>query len=410
MVLLDAAAATVERDRLIVGTFDHGTGPAARCAAELVEREALRLGLRSVAGRADVAPVGEAALRDARWAFLHRIAGTEAARVATAHTQDDQVETVLMRILRGAGTRGLAGLYAETDILRPLLRTTRRELVSYARARGLTWIEDPSNATPQYLRNRVRHDLLPALRRVRPTIDDELLAFARKAARWRADVEACIASDSIRRLSDGSGIDVSAASFSPGPTASASAARLLWPAIAASIGLVLDRRAIERLAAFTPSAQVGQRVQLSGGWEVIRGRDDFQLRSAQSTELRATAATIALSDSTRYGDWSFTLGSDRLEESDLGTDVWSAWLPADRPLTVRPWHAGDAMVCRSGGSPRKVKRLLSDAGVTGHHRTGWPVVLAGDQIVWIPGVRRTEAATARPGRPGLPFVCEYIHR
>ena len=68
------------------------------------------------------------------------------------------------------------------------------------------------------------------------------------------------------------------------------------------------------------------------------------------------------------------------------------------------------MRVRDGEAPRKVKRFLSDAGVTGHERAGWPVVLAGDQIVWIPGIRRGKAATARSGRPGLAFVCEYINR
>jgi len=71
----------------------------------------------------------------------------------------------------------------------------------------------------------------------------------------------------------------------------------------------------------------------------------------------------------------------------------AAWLPTDRPLSVRIWEAGDAMVS-NGATPRKVKHFLSDAGVTGHERTAWPVVLAGDQIIWIPGVRRSDGVTA----------------
>jgi tRNA(Ile)-lysidine synthase len=68
------------------------------------------------------------------------------------------------------------------------------------------------------------------------------------------------------------------------------------------------------------------------------------------------------------------------------------------------------MVGGDGKPGRKVKCLLSDAGVTGHERSGWPVVLAGDQIVWVPGIRRGNAATARSGRPGLAFICEYVNR
>ncbi|MGZ8457998.1 MAG: ATP-binding protein, partial [Gemmatirosa sp.] len=111
MVLLDAACA-VARDRLAgVATFDHGTGPHARAAVRRVRRAAVRRGLPVLAGRADLPDAGEAAWRAARWRFLRRAARRlGATTVATAHTRDDQIETVAMRVLRGAGPPGLAGL------------------------------------------------------------------------------------------------------------------------------------------------------------------------------------------------------------------------------------------------------------------------------------------------------------
>jgi len=401
MVLLDAAAASIPRERLTVATFDHGTGAAATAAQALVARTAAALGLRCVVGAADRVLTTEAELRDARWRFLRDVGAPEGAAVVTAHTADDQVETVLMRVLRDAGARGLAGLYAASDIVRPLLRFTRREVARYARARAVVWIDDPSNASRQYLRNRLRHDVLPALRAARPTIDDELLAAARDAARWRDEVEAFVAEQvSMRTLVGGGGLDVGAASLAG---FSCEELSILWTAIAARVGLALDRRGTARLSAVTGLNRVGSRVQLSGGWEVIRSRDAFQFRASghrrPSEELLGSSRTVS------WGSWSF-----RPVGSDVGADSWSAWLPVDRPLRVRPWRAGDAMPGRDGQPARKVKRLLSDAGITGHERAGWPVVLAGDQIVWIPGIRRGDAATARSGRPGLAFICEYVNR
>lgn len=404
MVLLDAAAATVPRAQLIVATFDHGTGTAATAALDLVQRCTTALGIEFVGGRADAPLESEAEFREARWEFLRGIAEGANATISTAHSSDDQVETILMRVMRDAGARGLAGLFAESDIVRPLLRLTRRDLARYARAQGLTWVEDPSNASPQYLRNRVRHDLLPALRHVRMSLDADLLALARKAARWRADVEAYVASSiELRTFPETPGLDVCANALG---SRSVNELCVLWPAIVAHAGLVLDRRGTVRLAEFTRDGRVGSRIQLSGGWEVTRSRDVLQLRA--SDQKKPTQELLALSNDTQWGDWSFRPAPADVD-SEIG-DGWSAWLPTDRPLSVRIWEAGDAMVGVDGAAPRKVKHFLSDAGVTGHERTAWPVVLAGDQVVWIPGVRRSDAATVRSGRPGLPFVCDYTNR
>jgi tRNA(Ile)-lysidine synthase len=404
MTLLDAACARLPGERVTVASFDHGTGPAAAAAVDLVRDEAADRGVEFVAGRASTRLTGEAALREARWGFLRAVARERRGTIWTGHTEDDQIETVLMRLMRGAGARGLAGLYAESDVVRPLV-TVRRECVeTYARRRGLRWIEDPSNAAVGYLRNRVRHELLPSLRGVDPAVDGYLLETARRAADWRRDVGALVdLSAEVRVIDDGRGLSVPVDCFGE-PVAES--ARLVWPHLASRIGAVLDRRGIERLAQFTVNSRVGARVQLSGGWEVVRARNSFGLRRVSSRE--AAAQSSPLSDGMRFGAWSFRA------EGSAGVavphDHWSAWLPTRHPLTVRQWRPGDAMRVGRGGSRRKVKHLLSAAGVTGHERAGWPVVVSGDEIVWIPGVRRIELAAARSGRPGLAYMCEYHNR
>ncbi|HEY9228332.1 MAG TPA: tRNA lysidine(34) synthetase TilS, partial [Gemmatimonadaceae bacterium] len=212
-VLLDAACRGLGGARLSVATFDHRTGAAATDAAQHVQRLCEQLGVDCDVGHADRALASEADFRDARWRFLRRIAAERGGVVVTAHTQDDQIETVLMRVMRDAGARGLAGLYATTDVVRPLVRTTRAELSAYAHARRLSWIEDPTNQSRRFLRNRVRHDLLPALRRARPSIDSDLLNVARQAAMWRAEVESLASTElDVRRHSGG--LDVSASALS----------------------------------------------------------------------------------------------------------------------------------------------------------------------------------------------------
>jgi tRNA(Ile)-lysidine synthase len=179
---------------------------------------------------------------------------------------------------------------------------------------------------------------------------------------------------------------------------------VLWPALAAMVGATLDRRGTARLATFTRAGRVGSRIQLSGGWQVVRARDRFEVRRLEASVPEMLDIGAGVVD---WDRWVFRPEQEVARPAKL--DVWTAWLPTDRPLRVRAWKAGDAMVAREGGPARKVKELLSDAGVTGYDRSRWPVVLAGDEIVWIPGVSRSDAATERSGRPGLALLCEYNH-
>ncbi|HEU4563051.1 MAG TPA: tRNA lysidine(34) synthetase TilS, partial [Gemmatimonadaceae bacterium] len=213
MVLLEAAAAAARSRLAAVATFDHGTGAAATAGCDAAERRARALGLPVERGRADGALRGEAEWRDARWRFLRAAAARHGAVVATAHTEDDQVETVLMRALRGAGARGLAGLYAPppagappavaSPVVRPLLALARDAVAAYAAVRGVRWVEDPSNLSRRHLRNRVRLDLLPALERARPGVSGELLDVARRAAEWRAEVDEWISRSLDVRVEQG---------------------------------------------------------------------------------------------------------------------------------------------------------------------------------------------------------------
>jgi len=399
MALLEAAARVAGERVLCVATFDHGTGAAARRAARLVVRRARALGLPVRVGGvgASAIPAREAAWRAARWRFLLDVARSTTGVVATAHTRDDHLETVLMRALRGSGARGLAGLHARTGVARPLLGLSRRDVEAYARSRGVTWVEDPSNASLAHLRNRVRAELLPVLERARPGLSRELQALSRRAARLRDAVDRHVA-DEIAHEVHGTTLTVARAvrlGYDPG------AWRLLWPALVARIGVALDRRGTERLAEFTISGRRGARIQLSGGLEAVRHGDDVVVRRASMT--MAGGEERALNDPLVLGGWRF----DRVERSAaFASDLWTALLPDRCVMAVRTWRPGDRMTPHGSATPRRVKRLLRDAGVDAPSRRRWPVVLVGDEIVWVPGVRRTSAATVWSGRPVVLYRCE----
>jgi tRNA(Ile)-lysidine synthase len=426
MVLLDAVDAILAtsaamrplRTRIAVATFDHGSGRAATAAADLVQSDAERRGFVVHRGRALTPLATEAEWRAARWSFLLGLR-TDAGVVATAHTRDDHLETVVMRCLRGAGARGLAALSsARRHVVRPFLDVPRRAVEGYARDRGVPFIEDPSNASRAHLRNRIRHDLLPAISRVRPTFGDAMLDVARRAADWRADVDRH-ASRYVSESPDDRALRVARHELA---TYDSKALCVLWPAIAARAGITLDRRGTRRLAQFTTEGASGARIQLSGGFEVVRQRDVFVVRPLVSRELELPQT--ALSGVLELDGWRFapisapehpfvdSPVSNPADRTSVGMrdDCWTCDLPADRPLSVRSWRPADRMRWNSAGSARRVKRFFADAKVSGISRVGWPVVLADDEIVWIPGVRRSAAAPERSGRPVVRYTCERFER
>ena len=275
MSLLDACAA-VRTDIVAVANFDHGTGPAARRAARLVEREAERRSLPFVGGRRlGLQSDTEASWRAARWEFLRAWASEFDARVVTAHSLDDQIETIVMRILRGSGTRGLAGLLAPSSIERPFLTVSRETISAYTTARKVRFVDDPSNLSRAHLRNRVRLDLLPAVEAAQPGFADSMLAISHAAAEWRVRAEQII--DALGLVTSAGTVAVPTKTLRSLPVEGLG---VVWPAIAGRAGVVLDRRGTERVAAFTIEGKAGGRIPLSGGAVVECTPTTFVLRAS----------------------------------------------------------------------------------------------------------------------------------
>jgi len=390
----------------IVATFDHGTGAHASDAVALVRRVAERLKIEVRVGRASGLRRREAAWRQARWEFLRQVGRETDAPIFTAHTQDDHVETVVMRVLRNAGARGIAGLLAGSGIRRPFLDFTRDDLASYCRNRAIEWHEDPANADLFFLRSRVRHELLPALLRARPRFREEMLSLSIRAATLREKIETLAEQLSVSNPATG---DVQVF-HAPLAGLGEDGAAVLWPALLARASAVADRRGIARLSRWSQAARSGSRVPISGGHEVIRRRDDFLVRRVQAS--RAGRCSLEPAVQTQVGEWRFyPIELTTINEGDLTTSLWQARLEATSVYEVRSWLPGDRLRVGPLSAPRRVARFFEDAGVSGPEREGWPVVVVGEEVVWIPGIRRGHAATARPGGPYVVYQCErYVSR
>jgi tRNA(Ile)-lysidine synthase len=275
MVLLHAAASAESSAlRPIVATFDHGTGPIATHAISLVCAAAGTVGFECVSGAASAGGLSEEEWRRARWQFLREVAAAARGRVVTAHTLDDQVETIFMRILREAGPRGLAGLYADSDVIRPFVNVSRSRLEAYAAENGVKFVVDPTNDSRRYLRNRVRHDLLPSIAKVRPRFARDLIDISLRSAEWRRAMDDLLDAVDASEGPDGS-LRVARSSLAG---FDAESLRVLWPALAARAHVVMDRRGTHRAAEFTMKGVTGRSIQLSGMFEIVMHRDHLLLR------------------------------------------------------------------------------------------------------------------------------------
>jgi tRNA(Ile)-lysidine synthase len=197
--------------------------------ARWVLAQAERLGVPARAVRLPEGPDDEARLREGRraaWAPVIDAGGV----VATGHHRRDQAETVLLQLLRGGGGAARQGMrWSHGGVVRPLLDTSEEALTAYAEARGLSWRDDPSNREPRYLRNRVRHELLPLLEALRP---GAVGALARSAA-LAADDEALLeqlAGDALHTWRRGDGLEAHWVATGPASLVRR-ALRSLWPSL-----------------------------------------------------------------------------------------------------------------------------------------------------------------------------------
>ena len=383
---------------LVVAHFNHRLrGADSEADERFVADLARELELPFFAGRADVREQAasrklslEHAARELRYEWLTDLAQQERLDVvATAHNSDDQAETVLMKFLRGAGSRGLAGIHPILTrdgirIIRPLLETPRAEIEDYLRKLDQPWREDHTNSDTQFTRNRIRHELLPLLERdYNPNLRKALSETA-EIARGDEDFwNATIGGECLETRVNPHELLLGGFESLHVALQRRTLKRFLhWN------GLATDFHHIEALRHCALGGS--ETVSLAGDWQARREGNCLCLKPPQAIES--------------YAAFRYALpvpGELQIPELTikLRTAVISAEAAAQEPpgtllraqgldvLTLRNWLPGDRFRPAHTGSEGKFKQLFAEKRIPANQRPLWPVALSGNQIVWVRGFR-----------------------
>lgn len=415
---------------LIVAHLNHHLRPEADADANWVEECGRRMGLPCVIGDSQVAEIArdehlsvEETGRNERYRFLFSVAKDyRAEAVAVAHTADDQVETVLMHLLRGSGMAGLRGMpyrtflpqwSADCPLVRPFLAVWRRETEAYCAEFGLSPRIDASNQDTTLYRNRLRHELIPYLESYNAGFKQHVWQTARLLQDDYQVVEAQIEYAWGRCLAGKSGNALllrrdAFASLGPGPQREVlrRAIRQLRPGLRDVGYEIVERGRMCVLAA----GGAGERVDLAGGLLLESSQEEFLIFSSRDQldapwwPLLNEGGEVELSvpGVTRLEN-GWEIAADEASGGEIPEtalhDADEAWLSARgivKPLKVRTRRAGDRF--RPFGMTAQVK--LADFMMNEHifksARPRWPLVAGADgSIVWVPGLRPSENARLR---------------
>jgi tRNA(Ile)-lysidine synthase len=330
----------------------------------------------------------ETRAREARYAWLFRLAAeVGAGLILTAHHQDDQVETVLMRALRGSGPAGLAGIATQRGkLIRPLLPFRREELAEYLQRQGVVAWVDPANQDVRHQRSWVRHRLLPMLRERAPDVDRRLLALGRQAAADRAGWDALLQRvPGLDLVREPGGVSVAA---TPLKGYDSVVLRALLGSLGRRTAIQVGPARAARIEQLLIGGRSGAVAELGAGCaaELSFGR----LRLFRGPAHPVPWAPIPLtgqSGAFTAGGWRFSWRREAAPER-MERNQPSSWF-AEGPYIVRPWRAGDLLRPLGGTGRRLVVRCMQDARIARSQRAAWPVVETGGRVVWVPGVCRS---------------------
>jgi tRNA(Ile)-lysidine synthase len=404
-----------------------------RFVAELARRHDLEFLVRAAPVDRERGSGIEAAARALRYDFFRELAragrdpthshnprtsGAPVRKIATAHTLDDQAETVLLRMFRGTGIRGLAGIHprlvllgdgqsddegrAYGEVVRPLLEVRRADLQEFLRARGQDWREDSSNRDASFLRNRVRLAVLPVLKESFGDAAVENLADLAEIA--RAEEEHWECGHPEVRAPEGS---LKVASLAKLPLAAQRRLVRDWLEVNAGAGSV-SFRVIEDVLQLAAGA-AGRTLELPGGrilrraqrelrWET--GGDpqpaeyEYVLPVPGSVEVRELGVRIQAT----LTDWERVPESERSQMLDPGK--------VGGQMRIRNWRAGDRFWPANTRQPKKVKELLSDRHAVGIEKKLWPVMEAGGELVWMRGFAVPAGFRPAGGASRVIWICE----
>ncbi len=404
--------------RISVAQLDHGLrGSEGRSDAAFVTALAKRLRVTCVTGRAHVRSLArrkhvslEMAAREARYRFLARTAAAkQATAIVTAHTADDQAETVLLRLARGSGATGLGGIRWEGRVsdlglgipssgialLRPLLDVPRADIEAFLEREGQTWREDASNASAAFLRNRVRHELLPLLEeRLNPSVRRVLCRTAGILAEedvWLDEM----AAEALDGCQDGQGrLDRKVLGLLP-PALGRRVVRR-WLMVGGVPSCAIDFKSVERVRVLAEQKAGSRAVALQADFRVVRRYGRLSVEAGLSAH-EPFRCGLNVPGETLLPEQGLRVVVARAPEIVREAGNAPGSLPAAasissrvvgrRRLYLRSTQPGDRIQPYGMKGSRKLQDIFVDAKVPADQRGTIPVLECGDKIAWIPGYR-----------------------
>ena len=366
--------------------------------------------LRSQAGRGNL----EELARLERLRFFAEVARRRNLnKIATAHTQDDQAETVLMRLLRGSGRKGLGGIAprqpvnvagAESSngvtIIRPLLGATKEELLDFLKRNGLAYRLDRSNEDTAFLRNWIRFELMPRLKERFDVGVPSRLAQTAELLRAEEILLNGLALKELEELRAKSGLRRGGLLCQP----KAMQRRMLRLWIEQARGHLrgLDFDHVEALLGLIADGPPQSRLSIPGGWEVIREYETLRLaKAAGKSKPRGYAYSLVIDGELALPEAGMTMDCQRLSNppAELPKDHWEAVFDGTaltEPLVVRNFRRGDRFRPLGMAGHRKVKELFIEKKAPLPARALLPLLVMGGEVLWLPGYGRSEIGRVGP--------------
>lgn len=338
----------------------------------------------------------QAGAREVRYGFLRRVAGTvSATRIATGHTAADQAETFLMRLLRGAGVAGLSAIPpVRENIIRPLIKVTREEVLEYLQSSGLDYVSDPSNTKPVYTRNRIRMEVLPVLKQFNPRIVETLASTAAMLRDEDEAAKACLSTNAAGvMVQEKNGVALKRDEFNALPQAYKR--RMLRKAVDLAGGRGLSSVQVSDLIGFMAAAQTGRTMRMPYGLIIERAYEKFVICFEVPTE--GFSYTLDMPGVTLIPELGMEVEAGVFDDIPAETSIpnyrWQALFDYDKIkplLTMRNRRSGE-WFCPAGmgGKSKKLQDYFVDEKIPRHERDTVPIIFSGNDVLWVVG-RRTD--------------------
>ncbi len=416
--ILHELAGKLDLELIVAHLNHHIRGKEADNDEEFVREKAREMALPTVTGSSFVRRIAsrhgislEMAARKARYRFLGRtVRDTDSSCAALAHTADDQVENVILKLSRGSGLRGLSGmdwksLPAGFPVIRPLLNVHKDELIGFLRRRQLQWREDASNKDLDMLRNTVRHEIIPILEsRLNPSFRETVrrnLDILREEDRWLQNLAARL----LSRCSQNDKNDRIALNVAKMQSLSPAELRRviqLWVMQSGTSPEGTDSVTTERIEKLIRQQRGTGYVPLPKNFCVRRTYDRLLIDKSPSASKRSETHRAGRGAVTLNIPGEVTMPQTRLKVTahtgpglsldktrEIGSPPASATISlrklGERKLTVRTWRKGDRISPTGMSGSKKLQDIFVDNKVPPEERKTIPLVVCEDQVVWLPG-------------------------